>query len=685
MSPKILYTGKHYHSDRDGHLKQENVYLRLYKSKRNEKEYSIQVGPFIRTFKEEEFCFFELEEIELSILEEKLKKSKPFVCLRQRTEEEAYENFLCLTIVIYKDESPDRLFLGSNRIKLFDRVVPGKTSHLKKLDIRLEKTFGKVMKQWFMYSVENNNEQPVRVILRKTNFSVLDNKLNVLHYHQLRNLEFKEILVNPLKRLINMEIVEKSQCEEFQHVHHINLRSSMSGDDKGYDFRTHLCHQLHEIHQQEHCVEMTSDPSPDVLKWLTDQKTLSGGSVFSESSSHCNTEGSSSTCGNNQLPLPSPHHHEKNHEAVENSENSSEGNFDDGKGSSISDKSSSYEADSITVSEGTENSDKISKTNGPFTIGHRTMDDSSTISLPPPAPHDDTNIGPMENSDGNTLVVVNQCDPINPPSCNSRPPQGHLIRAESVNVLCPHKQDNNMFNNDPSNRNSCSSDDSEYQRIYYKNLGWVRYSNNRVRILQRFHRQRHLGLNITDVDFEVVNKHEHWWDNEFKMCEEDDIFMRTTRSKVCNKTAASETEYWNGDLCLTVQLMMERKSPKLSMDLDLSWSQLCAVIIHLSLDQSPACMKKDWRDFAEKLGLKCRDIEIIQYFCYTQREWPARVVLCHWKLLSSKYENACAFNFYNLRNFLLELGRHDILKIVNYSETNCFERVYDDCSSITKL
>ncbi|XP_052071453.1 uncharacterized protein LOC127709833 [Mytilus californianus] len=538
------------------------------------------------------------------------------------------------------------------------------------------------MKQWFMYSVENNNEQPVRVILRKTNFSVLDNKLNVLHYHQLRNLEFKEILVNPLKRLINMEIVEKSQCAEFQHVHLINLRSSMSGDDKGYDFRTHLCHQLQEIHQQEHCVEMTSDPSPDVLKWLTDQKTLSGGSVFSESSSHCNIEGSSSTCGNNQLPLPSPHHHEKNHEAVENSENSSEGNFDDGKGSSISDKSSSFEVDSITVSEETINSDKISTT-CPFTMGHRTWDDSSTV--PPPAPHDDTNIGAMENSDGNTLVIVNQSDPVNPPSCNSRPPQGHLIRAESVDVLCPHKQDNNLCNNDLPNRNSCSSDDSEYQRIYYKNLGWVRYSNNRVRILQRFHRQRHLGLNITDVDFEVVNKHEKWWDNEFKMCEEDDIFMRTTRSKVCNKKAVSETEYWNGDLCLTVQLMMERKSPKLSMDLDLSWSQLCAVIIHLSLDQSPACMKKDWRDFAEKIGLKCRDIEIIQYFCYTQREWPARVVLCHWKLLSSKYENACAFNFYNLRNFLLELGRHDILKIVNYSETNCFERVYDDCSSITKL
>ncbi|XP_076072633.1 uncharacterized protein LOC143044476 [Mytilus galloprovincialis] len=684
MSPRILYTGKHYHSDRDGHLKQENVYLRLYKK---EKEYSIQVGPFLRTFKEEEFCFFDVEEIELSILEEKSKKSKPFVCLGHKKEEEqAYENFVCLTIVIYKDESADGLFLGSNRIKLFDRVVPGKSSQLKKLNIKLQKTFGKVMKQWFMYSVKNNNEQPVRVILRKTNFSVLDNKLNVLNYHQLRNLEFKEILVNPLKRLIKMEIVEKSPCAEIQHVHCINLRSSMSGDDKGYDFRTHLCHQLQEIHLQELSVEMTNDPSPEVLRWLTDQKTLSGGSDLSEISSPCNIEWSSSTSGINLPPLPSPHHHQKSHEAVENSDDSSEENFDDGKGSSISDKSSSFKVDSnsITVSDEETTNSEISKTNGPFTVGHKTWDDPSTT-FPLPTPHDGTNIGAMENSDGNTLVIVNQRDPVNPPSCNSRPPQGHLIRAESVDVLYPHKQDNDLCNNDRPNRNSCSSDDSEYQRIYYKNLGWVRYSNNRVKILQRFHRQRHLGLNITDVDFEVVNKHEKWWDNEFKMCEEDDIFMRTTRSNVCHKTAVSETEYWNGDLCLTVQLLMERKSPKLSMDLDLSWSQLCAVIIHLSLDQTPACMKKDWRDFAEKLGLNCRDIEIIQYFCYTQREWPARVVLCHWKLLSSKYENARAFNFYNLRNFLLELGRHDILKIVNYSETNCFERVYDDCSSNTKL
>ena len=73
------------------------------------------------------------------------------------------------------------------------------------------------------------------------------------------------------------------------------------------------------------------------------------------------------------------------------------------------------------------------------------------------------------------------------------------------------------------------------------------------------------------------------------------------------------------------------------------------------------------------LGLVVRDIEIIQYFCFTQREWPARVVLCHWKLLKDKRRQVPCFNFYNLRLMMQEIGRNDILKIVDYSDTNCYE------------
>ena len=80
------------------------------------------------------------------------------------------------------------------------------------------------------------------------------------------------------------------------------------------------------------------------------------------------------------------------------------------------------------------------------------------------------------------------------------------------------------------------------------------------------------------------------------------------------------------------------------------------------------------------VGLRCRDIEIIQHFCYTQREWTGRVILCHWKLLVTKGRNVPQFNFYNLRKLLLELGRNDILKIIDYSETNCFE-TKDECTS----
>ena len=54
----------------------------------------------MRNFEEDEFCFFELEEVELQTVEEKSKK--PFICIRSQTTEEECKNFICLTIVIYK-------------------------------------------------------------------------------------------------------------------------------------------------------------------------------------------------------------------------------------------------------------------------------------------------------------------------------------------------------------------------------------------------------------------------------------------------------------------------------------------------------------------------------------------------------------------------------------------------------
>ena len=98
----------------------------------------------MRNFEEDEFCFFELEEVELQTVEEKSKK--PFICIRPKTTEEECKNFICLTIVIYKigDGNTSCMFLGSNRIKLFDKVVFGKTSKLKELKEKLYKHFGKL-------------------------------------------------------------------------------------------------------------------------------------------------------------------------------------------------------------------------------------------------------------------------------------------------------------------------------------------------------------------------------------------------------------------------------------------------------------------------------------------------------------------------------------------------------------
>lgn len=647
-SHKVLYKGTHYHCDKDSHLKQESVRFR--KLKNRNKQYVIHVGPHIRTFSEEEFCFFELEEIELATVEEKQKK--PFTCIKQKTQDEEYTNFQCLTIVIYKvgDNNSDCMFKGSNRIKLFDKVEPGTTSKLKKLERILYKYFGFSMNQWFMKNIEdNNNEQPVRVILRKTNFSVLDEKLNVLHFHRLRRLEIKECLVNPLQRSINMKIVEDSSQIGNQHVHNINLRSSMTGDDIVYSFRTKLCNQIHEIHQNEQFnIQMAKNPNLRVMEWIQGlQKPNKGRENINlvndwfVPSMTCYSEDRMNSFENLILESTVP----------------------------------SVIPVPCQVQLPCENSDS-----------HCGIDDveqkeSSVVSNPPLC----CSLLSSSHNDSSTLD--------SPPCCSLKLPTGDLIRSESVDdlFLCTcHNMNmcNNIMEESKCSNSNTSCDDSDYQKIYYKNVGWVKCCKNKVLMCKRIKRHRYMDFHISDVSFETVNKHEQWWDNDFKTRAEDEIYRRTAlTSKSINHaapSAESEDMYWNGDLCLTVQLLMERKGPKISSDLDLSWSQTLAVIIHLSLDQQPACFRKDWRDFAELLGLKNRDIEIIQHFCYAHREWPARVVLCHWKLLTNKGRSVPTFNFYNLRQLLLELGRHDILKIIDYSDTNYSENS-DESKMITYL
>lgn len=79
-------------------------------------------------------------------------------------------------------------------------------------DVSIFFSSGSAIKQWFMYSIGgNNNEQPVRVVLRKQNFSILDHQLIVLHYHSLQSLEFQEFLINPCNGIINMSITEASE------------------------------------------------------------------------------------------------------------------------------------------------------------------------------------------------------------------------------------------------------------------------------------------------------------------------------------------------------------------------------------------------------------------------------------------------------------------------------------------
>lgn len=102
-----------------------------------------KVGNQSRTFKDEEFCFFDLEELEFRIVEPKSKKG--LICLAPKISEENLQNFLCLTIVIYKvqDGQTPCMYQGSNRIKLFEKVKPGTKCALRQLGNNLKNKFGK--------------------------------------------------------------------------------------------------------------------------------------------------------------------------------------------------------------------------------------------------------------------------------------------------------------------------------------------------------------------------------------------------------------------------------------------------------------------------------------------------------------------------------------------------------------
>lgn len=269
----------------------------------------------------------------------------------------------------------------------------------------------------------------------------------------------------------------------------------MNGEDIGYSFRTDLCNQLHEIHQNElYNVEMSPSADSRVIDWVRHLHSPSDGTENTD----CPSE-------------PSKFQHDIISYQEVDYENVN----------SLQPKSCSVKSD-------------------------QTLSVPSVIPNPcqikPPTPH--LNLGRQQPCE-DTLDLENpQCKmvnfdhvnqqesalPDNPPCCSMKPPPGHLMRAESVIDLYVRKRQRiNSYNDtvDESKRISVTSSvDSEYQKIYYKNQGWIKCCRSKVLMSKRIQRHRHINFNISNVDFETVNRHEQWWDNNFKIRDEDDRFMR---------------------------------------------------------------------------------------------------------------------------------------------------------------
>lgn len=244
-------------------------------------------------------------------------------------------------------------------------------------------------------------------------------------------------------------------------------------------------------------------------------------------------------------------------------------------------------------------------------------------------------------------------------------PKGVLRSQSYVNLKYHCLQD---LKKDRSTENVYSDSDN-YYRIYYKNTGWIRYHKPSMR--RKIRRRSRLSTEIEDVNFDVLDRHEMWFDQSFQGRDGDERYRRVGKiyshpQQLPINIHNNDDQYWNSDLCLTIQYIMEDKKPKLTEIFDLSFKQMVGVCVHLSVEQNVGA--KDWRYLAEYLGLHTQDIEIIQHFCYKYKVWTTEVVLIHWvfqKRRKPHHVHECCYD--TLRDFIVRLQRDDILNILQSS------------------
>ena len=281
----------------------------------------------------------------------------------------------------------------------------------------------------------------------------------------------------------------------------INLRYSLSAGNVAYDFRRQLCDNLHEIHFANQNEMNFNEADPRVVDWILHLR-----SINSDDSFHFHRyENDTPPCFHDHLDISSD----------------------------VSPRSNETEKDV----ESTSNGDSVPSSPPP---PHRfPVEDSWETENPPPAPHRNS----IKFSTYSSLSIASKhkeategtwswpdgesCVSAKPMCCASKLPKNHLLRAESIMEISKCEwQSNSCNNSDTQKGNNACYDDSDYRTIYYKNLGWIKYNIKRVDMKRRIQRQRHMKAHLPDVDFEVVSKHENWWDNKYKQCDEDEAFQR---------------------------------------------------------------------------------------------------------------------------------------------------------------
>lgn len=266
--------------------------------------------------------------------------------------------------------------------------------------------------------------------------------------------------------------------------------------------------------------------------------------------------------------------------------------------------------------------------------------------------------------------------PVRPPSpLLQKPPRlcckTYLIRSESLACIAPCDLNSKRSHYYVFYENIFQSDD----RLYINE----RFPNPlRVKMEHKIGRWNRLSDELVQVDEETANKHWSYFENQFQHRSRDDSYR-----KICNAApmydnprptgsdceANEAQEYWESDLYLSIQRVLEGRVPKMWDILNITHNQYLELSMKLDL-RNNAPRARDWTEFAEWTGIKkTLEIELIQHFCYTRKMVIMDVVFCHWYFQYERRRPVPACNLDMLKLILFNMERHDLIRVVqiNYN------------------